>query len=55
MCINCVHPGSINTDITWNRGTMTAEEGAEGPVMLALLPDGGPTGCYYDRTVVAKF
>ncbi|XP_073299905.1 short-chain dehydrogenase/reductase 2b-like [Primulina huaijiensis] len=55
MCINCVHPGYVKTDINWNTGTMTLEEGAEGPVMLALLPEGGPTGCYFDRTQVAEF
>ncbi|KAL3325170.1 hypothetical protein AABB24_038996 [Solanum stoloniferum] len=55
MCINCVHPGFVNTDITWHTGTMPVEEGAEGSVMLALLPDGGPTGCYFDRTVLAEF
>lgn len=55
MCINCVHPGYVNTDINWHTGTMTVEEGAQGPVMLALLPEGGPTGCYFDRTKVAEF
>ncbi|KAH0746959.1 hypothetical protein KY290_008674 [Solanum tuberosum] len=55
MCINCVHPGFVNTDLSWHRGTMPVEEGAEGPVMLALLPDGGPTGRYFDHTVVAEF
>uniref|UniRef100_A0A0V0IMU2 Putative ovule protein n=1 Tax=Solanum chacoense TaxID=4108 RepID=A0A0V0IMU2_SOLCH len=55
MCINCVHPGYVNTDINWHTGTMPVEEGAEGSVMLALLPDGGPTGCYFDRTVVSEF
>ncbi|XP_016433302.1 short-chain dehydrogenase/reductase 1-like [Nicotiana tabacum] len=55
MCINCVHPGFVNTDLTWHAGTMTVEEGAEGPVMLALLPDGGPNGCYFDRTTMAEF
>ncbi|WMV56196.1 hypothetical protein MTR67_049581 [Solanum verrucosum] len=55
MCINCVHPGYVNTDINWHTGTMPVEEGAEGSVMLALLPDGGPTGCYFDRTVVDEF
>ena len=34
---------------------MSAEEGARGLVMLALLPDGGPTGYYFDRTEVAEF
>ena len=55
MCINCVHPGYVKTDINWNTGTMSVEEGARGPVMLALLPDGGPTGCYFDRTEMAEF
>uniref|UniRef100_A0A7N2KMZ1 Uncharacterized protein n=1 Tax=Quercus lobata TaxID=97700 RepID=A0A7N2KMZ1_QUELO len=47
MCINCVHPGYVKTDINWNTGILTVEEGARGPVMLALLPDGGPNGCYF--------
>ncbi|XP_004295129.1 PREDICTED: (+)-neomenthol dehydrogenase-like [Fragaria vesca subsp. vesca] len=55
MCINCVHPGFVNTDINWHTGTMTVQEGAAGPLKLALLPDGGPTGCYFDQTQVADF
>ncbi|KAL3653273.1 hypothetical protein CASFOL_002954 [Castilleja foliolosa] len=55
MCINCVHPGYVNTDINWHTGTMTVQEGAEGPVMLALLPEGGPTGCYFDQTRLGQF
>ncbi|XP_062082417.1 (+)-neomenthol dehydrogenase-like [Humulus lupulus] len=55
MYINCVHPGYVNTDINWHTGTLTVEEGGRGPVMLALLPDEGPTGCYFDQTQVAMF
>ncbi|KAF8403490.1 hypothetical protein HHK36_011594 [Tetracentron sinense] len=55
MCINCVHPGYVNTDINWHTGTMTVEEGARGPVMLALLPAGGPSGCYFDQTELSEF
>lgn len=55
MYINCVHPGFVKTDINWQTGTMTLEDGARGPVMLALLPDGGPNGCYFDQTEVAEF
>lgn len=55
MYINCVHPGFVNTDINWRTGTMTVEEGAQGSVMLALLPNGGPTGSYFDRIQVAEF
>ncbi|KAI3801382.1 hypothetical protein L1987_29487 [Smallanthus sonchifolius] len=55
MCINCVHPGYVDTDLNWHTGTMTLEEGAQGSVMLALLPEGGPSGCYFDRTQVSEF
>ncbi|KAH0777160.1 hypothetical protein KY290_008571 [Solanum tuberosum] len=56
MCINCVHPGFVNTDISWHRGTiMHVEEGAQGSVMLALLPDGRRTGFCFDRTLVTEF
>ncbi|XP_043703282.1 (+)-neomenthol dehydrogenase-like [Telopea speciosissima] len=55
MCINCVHPGYVNTDLNWNTGPMTLEEGAKGPVMLALLPNGGPSGFYFDQTEMSEF
>lgn len=55
MCINCVHPGFVNTDLNWHTGTLTPQEGAQGPTMLALLPSGGPTGQYFDQTVMAEF
>ena len=55
MRINCVHPGYVNTDINFHTGTMSLEEGAKGSVMLALLREGGPTGCYFDRAEMAEF
>ncbi|KAH7663062.1 Short-chain dehydrogenase/reductase SDR protein [Dioscorea alata] len=55
FCINCVHPGFVKTEINFNTGTLSAEEGAKGPVMLALLPDGGLSGFYYDRTSVSTY
>ncbi|KAJ7960400.1 (+)-neomenthol dehydrogenase-like [Quillaja saponaria] len=55
MLINCVHPGFVNTDLNWHTGILMVEEGAKGPVMLALLQDGGPTGCYFDCTQQAEF
>jgi (+)-neomenthol dehydrogenase len=55
MLINCVHPGFVSTDFNWHKGTMTVDEGARGPVMLALLSDDGPTGCYFDCTELAEF
>uniref|UniRef100_A0ACD5WNH0 Uncharacterized protein n=1 Tax=Avena sativa TaxID=4498 RepID=A0ACD5WNH0_AVESA len=50
MRVNCVRPGFVKTDINWNLGILTPEQGARGPVMLALLPQDGPTGCYFDQT-----
>ncbi|KAF9596074.1 hypothetical protein IFM89_007127 [Coptis chinensis] len=35
--------------------TMTVDEGARSPVLLALLPDGSPSGCYFDQTQMAEF
>ncbi|CAN6176704.1 unnamed protein product [Urochloa humidicola] len=50
MRVNCVHPGFVKTEINWNTGVIPPEGGAKGAVRLALLPDDGPTGCYYDQT-----
>ncbi|KAJ0967102.1 hypothetical protein J5N97_024019 [Dioscorea zingiberensis] len=55
FCINCVHPGLVNTDINWNTGTLTVEEGARCPVALALLPDGSPSGLFYANMEVLPF
>ncbi|KAF7138093.1 hypothetical protein RHSIM_Rhsim07G0018600 [Rhododendron simsii] len=53
--INCVCPGYVKTDINNNYGIFTAEEGAEHPVRLALLPDDGPTGIFFVRKEAASF
>ncbi|XP_072986175.1 (+)-neomenthol dehydrogenase-like [Typha latifolia] len=55
ICINCVNPGFVKTDINWNTGTRTVEEGAKGPVMLALLPNDSPSGLFYCQTEVSSF
>ncbi|KAF9623948.1 hypothetical protein IFM89_006675, partial [Coptis chinensis] len=55
MLINCVHPGYVKTDITCHTGLLTAEEGAKGPVKLALLPDNGPSGHYFDQLDMSTF
>ncbi|XP_031495392.1 (+)-neomenthol dehydrogenase [Nymphaea colorata] len=55
MCINCVHPGFVKTELNWNTGVLTVEEGAEGPVMLALLPPNGPSGHYFHQMEMASF
>ncbi|GAB2224167.1 hypothetical protein Drorol1_Dr00004915 [Drosera rotundifolia] len=36
--INCVCPGYVKTDLNFNTGVLTLEEGAETPVMSTMLP-----------------
>ncbi|XVF73242.1 hypothetical protein PTKIN_Ptkin12aG0185700 [Pterospermum kingtungense] len=55
FCINCVCPGFVKTDINFNMGTLTAEEGAAVPVKLALVPNGGPSGLFYVQGEPASF
>ncbi|XP_065864670.1 (+)-neomenthol dehydrogenase-like [Euphorbia lathyris] len=45
--INCVCPGRVKTDITLHTGNLSVKEGIECPVTLALLPDHGPSGCFF--------
>ncbi|MCD9640678.1 hypothetical protein HAX54_026128 [Datura stramonium] len=49
MCVNCICPGYSKTDITCNTGLATPDDAAEGPVYLALLPEGGPSGQFFFR------
>ncbi|KAJ0590017.1 putative (+)-neomenthol dehydrogenase [Helianthus annuus] len=53
--VNCVHPGYVRTDMTYHTGIITVDEGAKGPVMVALLPDNGPSGVFFDQTQIAPF
>ncbi|CDP18266.1 unnamed protein product [Coffea canephora] len=45
--VNCVCPGSTSTDLNYRTGKQTTAESAESPVMLALLPDDGPSGLFF--------
>ncbi|KAJ8900536.1 hypothetical protein K2173_025313 [Erythroxylum novogranatense] len=53
--INCVCPGYVKTEINFNTGYLPLEVGAEGPVRLALLPDGGPSGCFFFQKEKSSF
>ncbi|XP_071692867.1 salutaridine reductase-like [Rutidosis leptorrhynchoides] len=55
ILVNCVTPGYCVTDLTSNSGFHTAEEGAKGPVMAALLPDQGPSGVFLKNMKIAPF
>ncbi|KAH7839857.1 hypothetical protein Vadar_009745 [Vaccinium darrowii] len=55
MTINAVGPGYVKTDLNHHNGILTVEQGAKGPVMLALAPNGGPSGLFYDQMEVSTF
>ncbi|KAL6341968.1 hypothetical protein AAG906_038214 [Vitis piasezkii] len=53
--INCVCPGFVKTDINSNTGFFPVEVGAKGAVMLALLPEGGPSGLFFEKMEASTF
>ncbi|KAI3796570.1 hypothetical protein L1987_39248 [Smallanthus sonchifolius] len=53
--INCVCPGFVKTDLNYNTGILSVEDGAETPVKVALSPNGGPSGCFFNRNGVTSF
>ncbi|GLT62603.1 hypothetical protein SLA2020_352250 [Shorea laevis] len=55
FCVNCLCPGYVKTDINHNTGFLTIDEGAEGAVRLALLPNDGPSGLFFNRSEVSTF
>ncbi|KAJ4952982.1 hypothetical protein NE237_029814 [Protea cynaroides] len=55
ISINCVCPGFVKTDINHHAGVLSVEEGAESVVRLAMLPEGGPSGLFFDRKDESPF
>ncbi|XP_012574180.1 (+)-neomenthol dehydrogenase-like [Cicer arietinum] len=55
LCINCVCPGYIATDITANTGILTVEEGAASVVKLALLSNVNLSGLFFYRSEASSF
>jgi NAD(P)-dependent dehydrogenase (short-subunit alcohol dehydrogenase family) len=51
ILVNSACPGWVRTDMGGDQASLTPEQGADTPVWLATLPDGGPTGGFYrERT-----
>ncbi len=48
ILVNAVCPGFVSTDLNGHRGEKTPEEGARSSIQAATLPDGGPSGTFFD-------
>ena len=48
ILINAVCPGLVATDFNGFHGPRTPEQGAATAIRLATLPDGGPTGSFFE-------
>ena len=44
--VNAASPGYVKTDLNDNRGTVSVDQGATVPVLLATLDQDGPTGTF---------
>lgn len=47
--VNSVMPGWVQTDMAGPHASLSAEEGADTAVWLALHPKGGPTGGFFEK------
>lgn len=47
ILVNAVDPGWVRTDMGGEHADRAVEHGAETPVWLAVLPDGGPRGGFF--------
>jgi NAD(P)-dependent dehydrogenase (short-subunit alcohol dehydrogenase family) len=55
ILVNCACPGYVATDLNGFRGVRTPTEGAATPIRLATLPDGGPTGGFFEDAGVVPW
>ncbi|RBY90711.1 SDR family oxidoreductase [Blastococcus sp. TF02A-26] len=55
ILINAACPGFVATDLNGFRGVRTPQEGARTPIRLATLPDGGPTGGFFEDAGVVPW
>lgn len=45
----------MKTDLNHHTGLLSVEEGAKGPVKLALMTDEGKTGLFFDQKMHGRF
>ena len=52
MVVSACCPGYVRTDMSGPNAPLTPDQGAETPVLCALLPAGSPTGKFWKDKVV---
>jgi len=55
VLVNAACPGYVATDLNGFRGVRTPQEGAATAIRLATLPDGGPTGGFFEDAGVVSW
>jgi NAD(P)-dependent dehydrogenase (short-subunit alcohol dehydrogenase family) len=55
ILVNAACPGYVATDLNGHRGHRTPEQGAATAIRLATLPDGGPTGGFFEDAGVVPW
>ncbi|QKW22431.1 SDR family oxidoreductase [Kitasatospora sp. NA04385] len=55
ILVNAACPGLVATDFTGFHGPRTPAEGAATPIRLATLPDGGPSGGFFEDAGVVPW
>ena len=55
ILVNSCCPGWVKTDMAGDKAPLTPDQGAETPVLCALLPAGSPTGEFWKDKKVAKW
>ncbi|MBN1096810.1 SDR family oxidoreductase [Blastococcus sp. TML/C7B] len=55
ILVNAACPGYVATDLNGFRGVRTPQQGAATPIRLATLPDGGPTGGFFEDAGVVPW
>ena len=55
VLINSCCPGHVRTDMAGPNAPLSPDEGAETPVLLALLPAGSPNGGFWEHKALSKW